>query len=493
MRNYSKNHKIFLPLICAITAGAYLLCMSGRRILNCDDMAVIHITMPGLTLNEMFQRLLILDIQPPLVAMIEGLWLRIVPVNYILYKIPSIIATTIAIYLLCRLCYKHNGTIACILMGVMIPLSNCIFYEGAFSMRPYGFLFLTTSWAIYLFDEINQSIYNKRKIKISLLINFGLSLLLLVYTHYFGIFVFLSLGVAQFIVVIKEKKILYLLPFIVSGICFLPWVLGVMLPSAKLHESFWPPIPNLKSIGVLISYMCGWNGVGIIVLIFSILFFIFRFITASEYRLSYECFLINVLWLIVIIAIGIPYMYSCYGNSNASVWVHRYFIIIMPPLLITISFGITEIQKKITGNKIDNKCIKNGFILKYTISFVFISILLSTQSIKNYDATEEPYESAIRYLNSCQDLEDNTTVLISMFNFYDAFNFLYADKGVNGNKKAYALTQLTSETIDIYDKIYILTEFYPNNEDTEHYIKNLVGNKYKFDCIEKSVIVMSKL
>ena len=138
MRNYSKNHKIFLPLICAITAGAYLLCMSGRRILNCDDMAVIHITMPGLTLNEMFQRLLILDIQPPLVAMIEGLWLRIVPVNYILYKIPSIIATTIAIYLLCRLCYKHNGTIACILMGVMIPLSNCIFYEGAFSMRPYG-------------------------------------------------------------------------------------------------------------------------------------------------------------------------------------------------------------------------------------------------------------------------------------------------------------------------------------------------------------------
>lgn len=490
----SKRKELLMPVVCAVAIGIYLICMSGKRALNCDDMAVIHITMPGLTLSEMFQRLFVLDIQPPLVAIIEGVWIRLVPVSYTLYKVPSIIAISIAGYLLCRLSYRYAGIIACILMGVMIPLSDCIFYEGAFSMRPYGFLFLMTCWSIYMFNEVNQKVYKEEKVKASSWFAFGLSLLFLVYTHYFGIFVFFCLGAAEIIVTIKKRRIVCLLPFLISGICFLPWAFGVMLPAVGMHETFWPPIPDLHSIGELIFYMCGWNGIGIVVLAVSVIVIGYRMIVSHHYRQSYEGFWVRTLWFIIIVSVGIPYFYSKYGNSAASVWVHRYFIIIMPSLLLTIILGTKTLQKSILEVIRKNKNISiKKTIFKYGIDFVLIFMLIITQSVKNKDAVEEPYESAIQYLHDCEDINDETTLLTSIFSFYDGFNFIYSDGQKYGYKRACGLTEIVKDNIEQYQKIYVLTEFYSCDDEILQYVKNIIGDEYEVIDVQEGIAVLSSI
>ena len=357
--NLIKSNKvIFLFLIIGSFLRLYHLNFQSPWL---DEIHTLNEANPKLSFNEVHDALLIAEPHPPLYFFIMNVVFKIFGYSTFIARMVSAIigiAGLYSIYLLGKeLFSKKVGIYAMILLSV-----NYFHIYYSQDARMYGLLFLTTTLSFY---------YLTRLIKIPTLKNtliFGLVSTLMIYSHFFAVFTLF----AQYIILLYY----IIFPFNISRARFFKYSLisGLMtillyIPTYKLilktteMKSIWIQMPGLD---VYTQFFKDFFGQSETVLFFIVPLIIFYFIKLFGENQNQKntinpiedknifSFIVLFLWILITIIIPLIRTYT-----SLPMLVNRYFINILPAVLIMISIALSMIN---------NKIVKYGII---SILFVF--------------------------------------------------------------------------------------------------------------------------
>lgn len=448
----------------ALVAFGFMVKYSGLKSLWSDDMAQISFTYPGLSIHEMFNRLLKYDVQPPLFSVITASWLRVAPYGTSWVRLPSEIAVTIGIIICGFIGYKIQGRRTGILCAIFAASSSTLIIYAGYSLRPYSFFFLTSSLVLLTYIQLLKNI--EKNINFRFIVIFGLVLTLMVYTHYFGILICGALFIGDFVLFSKKKNnIKFILPYIIAGTLFAPWAIIVMTKSIEKFSTFWPEKPSISSIIEAINYLSSENNIILTLLVVSIGILVIKLIYRNDRDFLTDYIQLLCLWTISFI-IGITYVYSSVINPNRSVFVTRYFIGLLPFLLLFISIGLSYIGNLISENK--NKIVGISLNTALYVALIFNIINITYPGVVSYQKQiYQPWEESANWLYQQPDIHNKNVLTILTAGWSDGWDYYLTHMNQRPKINREESANISEEKLKDITKVYLFTVHLANNIETQ--------------------------
>jgi len=381
-----------------------------------DELFSINQSNPKNSLIDIYKYLRMYDPHPPLYYFSLHWFFQIFGYSTFILKMYSAIfgvAGIFGVYFL----GKEIGNKKIALIATLITSVNYfhIFYsqEG----RMYSLLFFTTTLSFtYLVKFIKQP-----KIKYMIL-NIVFSMLM-IYTHFFALFAFVSqyLILLYFIYkpfLIERKKFLIYVIFsgIICVILYIPALL-IFFENTK-RSSIWIPMPEKDAFTQIFKEFFGFSEVLLYLIAILIgLFFIKLFTRDDNEEVVINpikekqvfAFLVIIIW--ILITILIPFVLS---YINLPMIISRYFINILPALILLISFSIYYI--------------KNRQIQAIIISFFVLFSLTDLIVVKRYYSaiTKTQFRETSQFII---DKKIETDPVVTSLGMY--FNYFLQNEYVN--------------------------------------------------------------
>jgi len=257
------------------------------------------------------------------------------------------IAGIISIYYLGKeLINKRGGLIVAALTSVN---HFHLFYsqEG----RMYTLLFLTSTLSFYFLIKFIK----KPSVRNSVF--YTIFATLLIYSHFFALFVLVSQYLILFYFLIKsgksERKKIFILSAISGIASFLLWIpaLKILLVVAKV-ESSWIQLPTAEVFSILFKGFFGNAEVLVYLSSMLIIFYFFKIFDQEHKKEEVNDndlfgFVILIVWIVITLAI--PFLRT---YLSIPIMIDRYFISILPAVLIMVAIGLTKIKSKLIQNSI---------------------------------------------------------------------------------------------------------------------------------------------
>ena len=202
--------------------------------------------------------------------------------------------------------------------------------------RPYELLMLFTIVAFYNFIRLLKSP------SLSKAIFYGLSVGLLLLTHFFGLFIILAqgfIGLSYLVRSDKKVRIKLALQFVISVaiavVFFIPSI-KILIKVSEIKE-FWIPPTTIDTIKQIFKDFCGNSDVILIMGIFAFIYFLFILLKQKKGKENNYLFSGTILFLWVIIVLMVPIIRS---YLVVPMIISRYFITILPAIILMIAMGI---------------------------------------------------------------------------------------------------------------------------------------------------------
>ncbi len=324
---------------------------------------------PALSWSALGEYLKCCDQHPPLFFILEKTLFTIFGSSEFVARSLSAISGMIGIWVVFLLGTKLY-TVRLGLVAAALTSFNYFHILYSQEARPYAMAFLFASLSfLYLIHLIK-----KPTLKNSLL--HALFTLLLIGTHYFGLFVFASqivIAILFWIYEKEEKKKLFKYLFVsalIIGICYSPWL--PFLSTMTSIKSFWiQPVAQSFATDFFYNYFGNSDVLKPFILLFFIVSLLQIFLQVNDQKNLEKdsqllfAFIICFGW--IVISYLIPYLRSL---LVVPMLYPRYSIVLLPAFIIILSFGI--------------ELIKNAFI-KYSILIVFVVLsLIDILFVKEY-------------------------------------------------------------------------------------------------------------
>lgn len=312
---------------------------------------------------------IIRDHQQPLLFAMEYFVYKLFGSNELVLRLPSIISVAAGIVVLFRLGLKYNDKVG-VFPSLLAFFSYTLLCVGAYSARPYGLLFFTSSLVVYYFNDRS----NHRG-------SYALSLCLLSLTHWFGLLLgFCMLAIDLLDTCLSKCSRRHLLAYL-ALIPALIWTFLVILLGGKSLLSFWVSVPGIKDVLGLFRYLCGY------VNFYFIIFFAGSLLSIICYIAKKEDNLLFLMSVVVVVLMILPvYVYSKYINPAGSLFSYTYFICLLPFVYLIISYLLSFIiNVPISINDIPTKVKVYGVSLKCLITCLLV-LLVVKGGIRDYKA-----------------------------------------------------------------------------------------------------------
>lgn len=363
---------------------------------------------PKLTFKGLFDYLKCCDQHPPLFFIIEKIAFTIFGHTEFVARFITATAGTLSVYIMFLLgkemATKNVGFIAAIIASIN-------FFNIQYSQEARGyilaFLFVCLSF-LYLVKFIKNQSFKTGAY-------YSLFTLLLLYTHYYGLFVFVSqcvIGLIYWAVISSEKTKFFTsmaLAFLTIVIGFAPWI-PFLLEMTKL-KSFWiTGISPAFAQDYFLEYF-GNNNLLYPFLALFILLYLFKVLTNKDLDIRSNQvlgFTIIITW--VFITLIIPYLRSV---LTVPMLFPRYTIVVLPAFLLVLALGIDAIP---------NKLIK-GLVLSIFITLSLIDLLAAKKYYTTVNKTQ------FREITSF--IANYKTKNLPILSFKTAWHFQYYAKAFN--------------------------------------------------------------
>jgi len=337
------------------------------------------------------------DVHPPFYFILVNVWIKLFGDSEFLLRLPSVIFAVLSIifiYKLGNLIFDREvGIISSLLLS--FSLFNITYSQEA---RTYSLLCLLVSVSYYYFYAV-LNVVNRKNIFLYLI-----SSLLLIYSHYFGVFILISQNLFFISIYLFSNKRAQLnlkqwfMYQIILLISFLPWLIVFVKQTLKVQSGFWIPEPE---IGWIIHTFTIYSGSREILLIFILIFIsiflntiyknnfllknfatfklVSSFIKKLDLRSVYWSYYLLILWLII--PIIIPFLIS---KISQPIYVFRYTIVSLVAFYLLMAIAIKSI---------------NNLLAKILV--ILIILVFSTISIVKYHITiKNPHwRDAISYID----------------------------------------------------------------------------------------------
>jgi hypothetical protein len=276
----------------------------------------------------------------PFYFLVLNEWVRTVGIHPITARSLSILIMVLAVTAVYRfsstLINRQAGLTSAFFLGVS---GLGIFY--AHEVRMYGFLILLVSSLLTVYWQIISS---QNKIRARHWMGLYLLSVMLIYTHYFGIFVLLGIGVYHLLFVAKTRRWWQVVGIeLIAGVSFLPWLQVVIAGFSEAQTENIADAITQNPIELIYNILFAQsNGLFIFVLILSIASLGLRRSRLSQLKYG---------WTILSISLITMYITSQF-LPILPVRRIRYTMMLAPLLLLIWSMGLAYVSqwKKVLGS-----------------------------------------------------------------------------------------------------------------------------------------------
>lgn len=370
-----------------------------------DEIHTINEANPNISISELYSSLLVSDPHPPLYFILVQLFFKIFGYSTFVLKMFSAlmgVGGLFAIYFLGKeLINKKVGLIAVVLLSV-----NYFHIYYSQEARMYSMLFFTTTLSFYFLVRF----LNKPSIKT--VVSHAFFAALMIYTHFFALFALCAEYVILLFFIIKpynidRKKMVFF--SVLSGVI----TLILYIPSFKTfiettkRTSIWIPMPTVDVYTQIFKEFFGQSEIVIFfVLTVLILFFIKLYNRKNKKELAInpneekQVFSFIFLFSWIIITLLIPLISS---YVNLPMLISRYFINILPAVILLTAIGIYYIK---------NKVIKSA-ILSVIVIFSLTDIII----VKRYYRTvvKTQFREATQFIIDNNSSKDNVVTSLGWY------------------------------------------------------------------------------
>ncbi len=396
--------------------------------------------------------------------------------------IPGMIFSIIGIIFLLKLICSYFGKKVAILISILIVCSSFFITNVFWEIRCYGLLFMLSS--IFVYSYIQR--FKDESVKNTIIL--GIIGTLLAFTHWFGgiliLFYFLT---DAYLFLRKRISIKCFLSYLMIALFFIPWIILIILYRIVDISTFWLAIPKLINILTSTSYLFGFGNnydIAFNNLYFSI-FFILAIVLIFIFDKKKISDKFNISYHIVFIFLGILfsiYLYSCYINTNVSLFNCRYFIVILPHgyfILASLFYKIFNCKKYL------------NYILITIIIIPFIYLLLTNEkAFINWDIN---YDKLADFLIHDNDISNHNCVVVNNTNFIDSgfIEFYFENRNIPIPNQH--VNYIAQDELLEYDIVYYIYDRSHGYNNIDYDIQSFLKSNYhliNFDleqCIYKYV------
>ncbi|MDR1030641.1 MAG: hypothetical protein LBL76_07195 [Treponema sp.] len=354
----------------------------------------------------MFQILLEQGYNLPLYYLIEIPFYYLLPYGETFLLIPSIVFVILGIAILSRAGKLIGGEDIGFFTLCVSVTSSTLIIQGGWEIRPYSISFCFSALTFLMFIKRLQ-VETKKNIAC-----YGMALLLLLYSHWFGSILAIFYGFTDLYLCIKKKiSFKCLLAYMFAGMLFLPWFCLMVFHHANDLGDYWAQIPRIIEPVLTIRYLL--SNTVTYCLLFAAGFFIItiRWIQvrhkARPLTVSIWLFMIaGIIWTIVPI-----FIYSRFINRSGSFYVSRYFFVIMPFVFLIVAYTISEIYAPIVHVQSNRK--KQIFYVVIILWFCFIGFQNYRRAYLNITAIHEPYRETAEYVSKDRRIYEDDSLILS--------------------------------------------------------------------------------
>lgn len=375
-----------------------------------DDSATMGIAAKNRSLVNVIETILKEEsTTPPLYTIAWHYFSKLIPVGAgalsLWARMLSIIANTIGFYVGAIVVRKGWNKYVGIIFEMLLITSNALVVNSGFAVRSYGFMVLMALSLLYTVIKRFEDGKESRNKTTAL---YTVAILAICYTHYFGILTCFGFFLYECYLFIKKRYTYkFIFSYIIAGAVYLPWlVVNYMITREQWGSAFWIGPPKYSSIIAILAWLSSSQELVMLCVMFGFFITLYK---VKEERMDIS---LNAALIITIAAeIAIVFCYSKYINPKSSVWAHRYFLNLLPYMLIIASFGLVNVVSFF----IDGKIKKVSFVYAVLVFLIFVNSNIVSRVKGDMEGMfYQPYREAAEYLLNQPDANSpDTLVLIS--------------------------------------------------------------------------------
>lgn len=304
-----------------------------------DDLCSLQFAFEGEGVIDVIIKTIRIDpTNVPIFHALHHIWVSLVPFETTWWHVMPELFGMVTVFLCGMIGRKVNGIRTGMVCAILAATSYPLFY-GSFQIRAYSLMMMFS--AIIFLIWISDIKYGIKSVL------YLIFMLLISFTHYFGVLYCAALGVVDLYLILRKKKQWKtLLPYVLYTMIFLPYLYVSFVNSMGVWGAFWPPVPEIKDIFIMIRDLCPLGNITIFifigVLFRELLIILSRNrisgkVSSKNFKTNY--YVISSFWSIFFV-ISVVYIYSHYISPTRSVWVYRYFLVLIPNVILILATGM---------------------------------------------------------------------------------------------------------------------------------------------------------
>lgn len=498
MYRYKKKAFFICSMILLVWTGTFAFANGNAQSFWADEMSSIGFIRSGMSVGDMFEDYLKAENNLPLYSFLLYFIYRIVPYGEQFVLLPSIIGSVLGVLFLGLTARKLKGNTFGIIVVALGSASNSLLWQAAWEARCYGLVFFFSAVSLYFF--VLKSLQDETMYRVL----FAIVCFFFMWTHWFASLVVVVYGVADLLMILS-KRICWknIFCYILGGCTLLLWMIAVFMNRNFTESDFWAVSPDWKNtVWTVLSLLSGRRLLWYICLLtcgFIGVHFIPKLSRKKRKtdKLAPEEMSLFICVCTIAFVIGCVFVYSKFINPQGSMYVERYFTVILPHVLVITAYGIITLRDyfllwvgKIAGK--GSVYHVTGYIVNGLVALLLI-IELGLAYRDGYIAIHKPFEdfrSAADYLIEDEKIW-NEKALLTGSNKYcvmDGFvDFYFVKRGykepeniINGGRDVEQENRFYQnyresgfEELLSYDTIYVLCiHMYVDDEFEEFLMEN---------------------
>lgn len=381
-----------------------------------DEVYQIGLVRPGVTLGEMLRQYTELkDYTPPLYALAAYAWIRIVPFSFRFLLLLPEVMTGAGVFVTALAGGKIGGKRMGFLAELLAATSPVLIVSAGYEFRAYALYFLAVALVLYLLagrvgsQEGSSARYNS--------VFYTLSLILLLYSHYYGSVIFGVLFALELVFIfVRKQKFHVIFYYMISGVFFLPWLILIFLNRKRSITEFWVKPPDIQSVFNLAEFLCSKSAVQIglfcLGLIGCVVCVAVR-IRKKEFCFRTDAMKVYVPGVLFGVAVAM-FLYGAVINPSGGIFYNRYFIGMLPCCFLIMAYGLVWIWDHLSLPGQRQRTLPMVFCLALCmITFVqngntFMSDIKKKRAVS--------YTASVKELSKKTDISDPDTVVLTSDN-----------------------------------------------------------------------------
>lgn len=440
---WQKNNSRVLYASIATAAFCFMVQFSGDPSFWLDELYQVQFVKDSFV-DVVRYSLVLREATPPFFGLFAWVWYHIVPFGEEWLLLISIIPVLFTVYIMGLIGEKLGEKYCGFLAAVMLAFSTTVWNFAAFEFRAYSFVILLSTLALYCHI---QKAYNKEQK--NWMIAYSISLACLAITHYFGMLLcgmfFLADLYLYFLKKISWKSVF---SYILLGVVALTWLCLLYMHIRPGSVVSWYGVPYLKSILNLLKFLSGNYPFSFYLFLLGVVCVLAYLYPKKSREISWAEIYQRISLGIVTGVILLMYVYGHYLYPKLTLWTNRYFIILIPFVVLLSAFGVVRLLS-----------VKENAIFR-RIAALLITIVLAINCVSvgaTQGVIKEAYREAANWLyTQSNTIFDPKTITITTSNVYDAWAEYYISrKGRRDQIHVIKQGQIAEKDLLSYNRVYL--------------------------------------